>query len=456
MISITVQNRGQAKRLLSNWHKSHDVRNWSLSELQAALQRAVNEQLITMQGVERALNKEVIAPPPAEDRGGNDDSETPPDTDDHEAQNDSDSDDADDGDIDGNAEEHPDSEGEHDPNDDVGKNDDDSEDVVADSKDDGDGEDDDTDSDSDEDDSDDVSEQRDDDAPQDDSGDDEQDEDKDKDEDEDEQEDDQDEQESEQRDDSEDESEDEQDDDSPVDHERLKVVLKYIGAGLNVALVGPAGTGKTFIGQRVADITGRDYHSNGAMMSKYDLIGYKDAHGTYHTTPAHEAFVNGGVHVFDEMDASAPDAVVAFNGMTDDQKYFTFPDGQQVQHEKYVAIACLNTWGNGASADYVGRYKQDAAAMSRFVKVYIGYDPAIEKRCGPKDIVERVQAVRAACEALSIRHIVSTRMIVQATAARKGSAYGKATKAEIDRDIIFAGLDDDAIAQIKSQMRDAS
>ena len=75
----------------------------------------------------------------------------------------------------------------------------------------------------------------------------------------------------------------------------------------------------------------------------------------------------------------------------------------------------------------------------------------LEAKCGPKDIVERVQAVRAACESLSIRHIVSTRMIVQASAARKG----KATKGEIDRDIIFAGLDDAAIKQVKTQMRNA-
>jgi hypothetical protein len=186
------------------------------------------------------------------------------------------------------------------------------------------------------------------------------------------------------------------------------------------------------------------------MLSKYDLIGYNDANGNYHDTPAYNAFVYGGVHCFDELDASAPDAVVAFNGMTDDQRFFTFPNGQQEQHEEYVAIACMNTWGQGASADYVGRYKQDAAAMSRFVKVFIDYDEEIEATLGPDDIVLRVWAIRKACETLSLRHVVSTRMIVQAAAARK---LGKATKREIDRDIFFAGLDDAQIKQVKAQMK---
>ena len=237
-----------------------------------------------------------------------------------------------------------------------------------------------------------------------------------------------------------------------IEHAMLSTVLKYVGAGLNVALVGPAGTGKSYMARQVAEKLGRDFYVNGAMLSKYDLIGYNDAGGTYHATPAHDAFVLGGVHCFDELDASAPDAVVAFNGMTDDQPFYTFPNGQQDQHADYVAIACMNTYGNGANADYVGRYKQDAASMSRFVKVFIDYDARVEQRCGSHDIVTRVQAVRAACATLAIRHIVSTRMIIQAQKARDN----KATKREIDRDIIFAGLDDSAIRQIKAEMKKAA
>jgi hypothetical protein len=88
--------------------------------------------------------------------------------------------------------------------------------------------------------------------------------------------------------------------------------------------------------------------------------------------------------------------------------------------------------------------------MSRFVKVFIDYDRRVEQRIGGahQDIVQRVWDLREACDSLGIRHIVSTRMIVQAVAARDV----KVKRSEIDRDILFAGLDDGAIAQVKSQM----
>jgi MoxR-like ATPase len=235
-------------------------------------------------------------------------------------------------------------------------------------------------------------------------------------------------------------------------HEMYDVVRKYIDAGLNVALVGPAGTGKSYMARQIAKDLGRDFYVNGAMMSKYDLIGYCDAHGEYHATPAYDAFTKGGVHCFDELDASAPEAVVAFNGMTDDQPFYTFPCGQRDQHDDYVALACMNTYGNGASADYVGRFKQDAASMSRFVRVYIDYDKRIERSLAGKnaDILQRVWDLREACTRLAIRHIVSTRMVLFGAKAREA----KATRKEIDRDVLFAGLDDNALQQIKAQMRD--
>lgn len=238
------------------------------------------------------------------------------------------------------------------------------------------------------------------------------------------------------------------DDDGRVKHPMLETVIKYLTAGIPVALVGPTGSGKSVLADMAFDQLKLDKHGCGAMLSKYDLIGFVDANGNYHNTPLFLAVTKGGGFCFDEMDASAPDAVVAFNAVTDGQKTYTFPHGQFDKHESLRVIACLNTYGNGASADYVGRYKQDAAAMNRYVKVFIDYDPQVEKLCGPKDIVKRCQTVRIACVRLGIRHIVSTRTIALAAKARTA----KVTKSEIDRDIIFPGLDENAIKQIKAQM----
>ena len=256
-------------------------------------------------------------------------------------------------------------------------------------------------------------------------------------------------------DDDEDDDEDEDEDDGEdIKHPIVDRLMKYLAAGENVALVGPAGTGKSFIARQAAELLGADFYTNGAMLSKYDLIGFTDAHGTYHDTPAYRAFVDGGVHCFDELDASAPDAVVAFNGMTDDQPWYTFPNGQQSKHENYVAIACMNTFGNGATAAYVGRHKQDAAAMDRFVLLHVDYDARIEARIAGKhkDILERVRAVRAACAELGITHIVSYRMIKKAVAGREQGI----SKRDLDNDILFAGLDDGAVRQIKTRVNAAT
>lgn len=235
--------------------------------------------------------------------------------------------------------------------------------------------------------------------------------------------------------------------DSP--HYMLERVLKHVAAGNNVALVGPAGTGKSYLSRQVAKALGREYFTNGALMSKYDLIGFVDANGTYHETPAYRAVTRGGLHCFDELDGSVAEAVVAFNGMIDDQPFYTFPCGQVEKHPDYVAIACMNTFGYGPNAEYVGRFKQDAASMDRFVTLYIDYDRKVEAALGDDDIVKRVWALRDATQALGIKRVVSTRMIIKAMKARAAGM----SRADIDSDVFFAGMDDDTIAQLKARMK---
>ena len=235
-------------------------------------------------------------------------------------------------------------------------------------------------------------------------------------------------------------------------HEMFPDVLRYVQAGLNVALVGPAGTGKSTIAHMAAEALSLEFRGCGALMSRYDLVGYCDANGVYHESPLFQAFTEGHLFCFDELDGSAPDAVVAFNAVTDNQGVYAFPHGMYKKHENFVSIACMNTWGTGASADYVGRFKQDAAAMNRFVRVYIDYDRTLEARLGESDIVERVHAVRHAVNELRIKHVVSTRAIVQMQAAR---AVGM-DNAQLDRDILFAGLDDGQVQRIAAHMEQSN
>ena len=451
---INSKNRTQAKRLLNNFHDSREVRVWTMQQLNDALQRAINSGLLTLAGAQRALG--------ITSRDENESSHS-----DRAKRSDNNDAEKDDGDDDmqshhNNEEGDNGTEGDDDGGNDASKGDEKGEGEEGDEGESESGEDGNEESESEEqngngdgDSEEDESESEGDDKSQ--SGDDEGDNEDDNNDDDDQSQEDgksegeegEDEKEEEQQ----EEDEEEEEDDSEQFHDSFKTIMKWIQAGVNVALVGPAGSGKSYIARQVARHLDRGFRVNGAMMSKYDLIGYKDANGTYHDTPAYDAFVNGHIHCFDEADASAPDAMVAFNGMTDDQPFFTFPNGQQEKHPDYIAVCCMNTWGNGATSEYVGRYKQDAASMTRFVKVLVDYDRKIEAKIAGKknlDIAQRVWDLRDACESLGIRHVVSTRMIIQGV---KGRAV-KCNKTDIDRDVLFAGLDEGAVRQLKTKMNE--
>lgn len=426
MIEVTSKNRSPAKRLLNNWHDSREVRTWTLGQLSTRLTAAINEGLITLDGVRRVLDADYSSKP--ENKAGQSGAQKQ-DTSmlDEEEKIDGDESGAD------------------------GEEQSKSEEQDAQSEQDGDGENEEQNQ------SDKQGEQSD--------G-----------------------EESDAEQDGEEGSEEQQqsngvdretvekmireaidghrkDDghavrsiiikdgakETKIDgaHHMLPTVMKYIKAGQNVALVGPAGTGKSTMVHMIAKALGKEFRGCGALLNKYELIGFIDANGNYQETPLHDAFVNGHLFCFDEFDGSSPDATVAFNAITDNQNIYAFPNGMQEKHADFVAVACMNTYGNGADADYVGRFKQDAASMSRFVRVFVDYDRNIEWQLGDEDIVKRVWSLRAAVTRLGIRHIVSTRMIVQAQAAR---AVGVDNK-EIDRDILFSGLNEATIKQVAAQMK---
>lgn len=199
-----------------------------------------------------------------------------------------------------------------------------------------------------------------------------------------------------------------------LQHKLFDDLLVAVSAGVNVWIAGPAGSGKTTAAENVAKALGRPFYLTGAVGDQYALLGYNDANGRYVRTAFREAFENGGVFLWDEVDASDPTALLAFqaalaNGV------MAFPDGMVKRHADCFIIAAANTWGHGATHEYVGRLKLDAAFLDRFgCRIAWDYDSDLEKAtCANAAWVRRVQAIRAAVRAKGIRVLVTPRASYQ-------------------------------------------
>lgn len=238
-------------------------------------------------------------------------------------------------------------------------------------------------------------------------------------------------------------------------HAAFEEVMRIVntrvdGKRLHAWLAGPSGSGKTHLGRQVAKASGLAFYMTGAVQSKYDLVGFKSPTGDESTlkTPLRMAWECGGVFAWDEIDASDPKALCAFNALLDGGDTFAFPDGMVKRHADFVCIASANTWGNGATADYVGRNKIDGATLTRFVRVSVGYDEQLERdMVGEEgaDWARFVQRIRAAVSREGLKVLITPRHTLQGA----GLLRSGATRDKVETATVFAGLDADTVARLR-------
>jgi cobaltochelatase CobS len=161
-------------------------------------------------------------------------------------------------------------------------------------------------------------------------------------------------------------------------HKELKRVVSRLNAGYNVYCYGPAGSGKTTLAAQAATALNLDFYHTGALLMKYELTGYNDAGGNYVSTTFYECYKNGGLFLFDEIDASNPQAVTAFNQAIENGE-MTFPCGLVKVHKDFKVIAAANTAGTGATNQYK-RNALDGATLDRFARIELQYDLDLEVR----------------------------------------------------------------------------
>ena len=182
-----------------------------------------------------------------------------------------------------------------------------------------------------------------------------------------------------------------------MQHKNFKKLLSLANLRRNVLLVGETGSGKSHSSKAVADALELDYSSISVsgMTTKTDFFGYMDANGNLVRTPFRDRLEYGGVFTVDEMDAGNANLLIMLN-MAISNGYCAFPDGMVKVHKDFVIVACANTFGNGASSEYVGRNILDKATKARFVKLEWNVDEELELAITPnKRWTKYVQAIRA-------------------------------------------------------------
>lgn len=222
-----------------------------------------------------------------------------------------------------------------------------------------------------------------------------------------------------------------------IQHQQLPLLIQILSARLNVYLVGPAGSGKTHAAIQCAKALGVEFHFTGAVASEFKLTGFIDAQGRIVSTEFRKAYEHGGLFLFDEIDASYPQAVLAFNAALAND-YMDFPDQRVERHKDFYCIAAANTYGQGADRQYVGRNQLDAASLDRFVFVDWNYDENLERQlAGNLDWSDYVQKVRKCTLKLKIRHVVSPRASIYGAQLLSQGLQ----KEKVEELVLWKGLD---------------
>tara|TARA_R110000737_G_scaffold190304_2_gene211979 strand:- start:2556 stop:4073 length:1518 start_codon:yes stop_codon:yes gene_type:complete len=166
-------------------------------------------------------------------------------------------------------------------------------------------------------------------------------------------------------------------------HEHFELLLRLVGAGENVFMSGPAGSGKTTAATKVAEALGMDLIVQPVAMDKFEATGFIDAGGTFRESAVYKwaKAEKPSILLIDEIDAWMATALVSLNPILDNCLGI-FPGGQQFNiNPLHRVIATANTWGTGADAEYVGRNRLDAASLDRFgARLDWGYDEKFELR----------------------------------------------------------------------------
>ena len=229
-------------------------------------------------------------------------------------------------------------------------------------------------------------------------------------------------------------------------HKAFDIGLQWLNIGQHLYIVGPAGTGKTHLFKQWGQALDKKVWLVGQALSKYDISGFKGPTGEYFGTIVRDALEQGGLLCIDEGDMWAA-AALGFLNAPLANGWCAFPDKTIEVHPDFQCIIAANTFGRGATQEYIGRNPLDAASIDRFAYIIVDYDEDLERNLhGNGPWTQYVQRIRKAVQELKLQHIVSMRATER---------LNKAISAGMDPEqalfsSIWRGLSVDTVAKVKS------
>lgn len=240
-------------------------------------------------------------------------------------------------------------------------------------------------------------------------------------------------------------------------HPIFERVLELATARKHIFIPGPSGCGKSHLAKQVADALGLRFGfiSCSAGMSESQLLGRMVPHGDHGQfeflgTEFLDCYENGGVFLFDEMDAADSNVLLVINAaLANGHLAVPSRHGNPTakRHPDFVCIAAANTWGRGADRQYVGRNELDEATLDRFRigTVPMDYSEELERAlCPSQDLYKRLREYRLRAQLNRLERIVSTRFVCEAY--EMVSRWGW-TDEQVDQQL-FNGWRDDEIQKV--------
>ena len=157
-------------------------------------------------------------------------------------------------------------------------------------------------------------------------------------------------------------------------------------AGLNLLLVGGAGSGKTMLSEQLAQLLQVPFSSVSCSqgMSESQLTGWLLPVGEagrfdYVPSPFVRSMEQASVYLIDEMDGGDSNVFLVLNSITANG-FITIPhkltNPTVRRHADSILIAGANTVGNGGNDVYNARGALDGAFMDRWYTLHLDYDEA--------------------------------------------------------------------------------